>query len=334
MCTYNGEKYLREQLQSIAAQTRLPDELVICDDGSSDATPEIIEEFARSAPFPVRLFRNPQNLGSTKNFEKAIGLCTGDLIALCDQDDIWMPEKLALQAEMMERDPELGGVFSDAELIDAASRPFGKRLWASVPFTLPAQRRFQAGCGMDVLLKGNVVTGATLMVRASLRSRFMPIPPFRVHDGWIALLTAFRSPLRLVEEPLIQYRIHASQQIGIGSAPPLPPTLRGRLEKGKREEPGKHLANARELRELERLLVIRTDLENGTVLPTIRRMIRFHEDRGRPYASRVAHIGCILRNAPAYLRYEYENGWKCLVRDVILVFVYPKEEIDNYGQGN
>ena len=105
MCTYNGEKYLHQQLASIAQQTRLPEEMVVCDDCSSDSTPEIIEEFARTVPFPVRFFRNPQNLGSTKNFEKAIGLCTGDMIALCDQDDIWMPEKLARQAEMMERDP-------------------------------------------------------------------------------------------------------------------------------------------------------------------------------------------------------------------------------------
>ena len=119
---------LPEQLASIAAQTRQPDELVVCDDGSSDATPQIVEDFASLVAFPVRFFRNPKNLGSTKNFEQAIGLCTGDLIALCDQDDIWLPEKLARQAEMLERDASLGGVFSDAELVDDRSQPIGKRL--------------------------------------------------------------------------------------------------------------------------------------------------------------------------------------------------------------
>lgn len=106
VCTYNGSRFLPEQLTSIAAQTRLPDEMVVCDDGATDATAEIIEKFARTAPFLVRFIRNSQNLGSTKNFENAIGLCTGDLIALSDQDDIWMREKLGRQAEMMERDPE------------------------------------------------------------------------------------------------------------------------------------------------------------------------------------------------------------------------------------
>src|SRR5487761_1087652 len=169
MCTYNGSRFLPEQLASIAKQTRLPDEMVICDDGSTDSTPEIVEDFARSVPFPVRFFRNPQNLGSTKNFEQAIGLCTGDLIALSDQDDIWLPEKLAHQAEMLERDPNLGGVFTDGILVDDNSKPIGKQLWASHSFTRREQRLFQRGKTLSVLLRKNVVTGATLMVRASVR---------------------------------------------------------------------------------------------------------------------------------------------------------------------
>lgn len=99
MCTYNGSAFLQEQLDSIAAQTRLPDELVICDDGSSDSTVDIVERFAHGVSFRVQLFRNPQNLGSTRNFEQAMRLCTGDLIALSDQDDVWMPEKLARQKQ-------------------------------------------------------------------------------------------------------------------------------------------------------------------------------------------------------------------------------------------
>ena len=90
MCTYNGSRHLSEQLESIGTQTRLPDELVICDDCSSDDTIRIIERFSASAPFAVRLEINTQNLGSTKNFEKAIRLCQGDLIALADQDDVWL----------------------------------------------------------------------------------------------------------------------------------------------------------------------------------------------------------------------------------------------------
>ena len=95
LCTYNGERFLRKQLDSYIQQTRLPDELVICDDGSKDRTLEILEEFAAKAPFSVRIYQNVQNLGWSKNFEKAINLCTGDLIALSDQDDEWLSHKLA-----------------------------------------------------------------------------------------------------------------------------------------------------------------------------------------------------------------------------------------------
>src|SRR5438128_2977881 len=94
MCTYNGEQFLRDQLASIAVQTRPPDELVVCDDHSADATCEIVARFAASSPFPVRLHVNEQNLGSTKNFEHAIRLCEGDIIALSAQYDDWLPEKL------------------------------------------------------------------------------------------------------------------------------------------------------------------------------------------------------------------------------------------------
>jgi len=101
MCTYNGEQYLQEQLDSIIAQTRLPNEVVVCDDGSTDATLQILDEFQETAPFPVRIYRNGTRLGPTKNFEKAIKLCSGNVIALSDQDDVWMPHKLERLEEVL-----------------------------------------------------------------------------------------------------------------------------------------------------------------------------------------------------------------------------------------
>src|SRR5467141_2319930 len=122
MCTYNGARFLPEQLESMAAQTRLPGELVVCDDRSTDESVEIVRNFARAAPFPVRLEMNEENLGSTKNFEKAIELCQGEIIALADQDDVWRPEKLSCIAGVLEPDDRIGAIFSDAELIDEDSR--------------------------------------------------------------------------------------------------------------------------------------------------------------------------------------------------------------------
>jgi glycosyltransferase involved in cell wall biosynthesis len=319
MCTYNGEKYLREQLVSLAQQTRLPDELVICDDCSSDATPDIIEEFSRTAPFPVRFFRNSINLRSTKNFEQAIALCEGDFIALCDQDDIWLPEKLARELAIMESDPSLGGVFCDGELIDASSHPIGKRLWTNVFFTPREQGRFQSGCGVEVLLKRNVVTGATFMFRARLRPLFMPIPAIWVHDGWIAWMLLAHSKLTFIPEPLMQYRLHAGQQIGVEAVTLSQLSLRERLQKGKQAEPAKHLAVAAELEELRRILLTSDIPKNRATAHRLTDKITFLRDRAAPAPNQGAKALQLLMHTRDYHRYE--SGWKFLLRDIVMVFV-------------
>src|ERR1700688_2975817 len=108
MCTCNGVAYLRQQLDSIAGQSRLPNELVVCDDHSTDSSVPIIEQYATTVAFPVRLHVNGQRLGVTKNFEKAISLCKGDLIALADQDDVWFAEKLARLEARFANTPHVG----------------------------------------------------------------------------------------------------------------------------------------------------------------------------------------------------------------------------------
>src|ERR1700722_20432893 len=94
MATYNGESYIHRLLDSIAQQTLLPTELIVCDDGSTDATVNIVDDFSRSALFPVVIVKNTKRLGFTANFLQAVRMCHGDLIAFCDQDDEWLPHKL------------------------------------------------------------------------------------------------------------------------------------------------------------------------------------------------------------------------------------------------
>jgi glycosyltransferase involved in cell wall biosynthesis len=214
LCTLDGARFLEPQLDSFAAQTRLPDELVACDDGSSDGTVAILQAFARRAPFPVRIEQNPARLGSTRNFEKAIGLCSGELIATSDQDDVWLPEKLALGEAAFARDPRLGLVFSDAEVVDENLRPLGYRLWDAISFGPAARRDVRRGQAFPVLLRDWRVTGATMMFRSSYRGAVLPIPPCWVHDAWIALLVAAMAPVGLVERPTVKYRRHEGQQIG------------------------------------------------------------------------------------------------------------------------
>lgn len=214
LATYNGAVYLKAQLDSLAAQTYQPDELVICDDGSTDGTVAVLEAFVRRSPFPVRIFVNAVRLGPTVNFEQAIRRCQGDVIALCDQDDVWHADKLSRLLRPFAAS-RVGAVFSDAELIDAAGDLVGRRLWTAVGFTPTKQRRAQGGNLFDVLVTHNVVTGATMAFRAAYREQVLPIPPIWNHDGWIALVIAALADVSLIARPLMQYRVHAQQAVGI-----------------------------------------------------------------------------------------------------------------------
>lgn len=214
LCTYNGARFLEAQLDSIVAQTRQPAELVICDDRSTDDTLAIVERFRQRAPFPVRIERNPATLGSTKNFEKAISLCTGSLIATCDQDDVWFPEKLAANEAVFVADPARGLAFSDAEVVDEVLRPMGHTMWQSIELGSIDRRRVRNGKAFEVLLRRWLVTGATMMFRADFLPYLLPIPANWIHDGWIAFIIGAMAPVGLVERPLVAYRQHAAQQIG------------------------------------------------------------------------------------------------------------------------
>jgi glycosyltransferase involved in cell wall biosynthesis len=214
LCTYNGGRYLEAQLESILAQTQQPAELVVCDDGSTDHTLAILEEFGRRVDFSVRVERNPTTLGSTKNFEKAIGLCTGELIATCDQDDVWLPEKLALNQAAFDVEPARGLVFSDAEVVDEALRPLGHSMWDAIQFGKLDRWRVRSGKSFEVLLRRWLVTGATMMFRADFRPFVLPIPENWIHDGWIAFIIGALAPVGFVERRLVKYRQHATQQIG------------------------------------------------------------------------------------------------------------------------
>lgn len=214
LCTYNGEPFLREQLASIREQTRLPDELVVCDDASSDRSASIAREFAQQVPFRVRVEVNEVNLRSTRNFAKAIGLCSGDAIVPADQDDVWLPHKLATLEAALAADPKLGFVFSNAEVVDERLKPLDYTLWDAIRFWPQEQERFRRGRAFEALLRRYRVTGATMAFRAAYRDLVLPIPAEWVHDAWIALLIAAVAPCAPVEEPLIRYRQHDRQQLG------------------------------------------------------------------------------------------------------------------------
>jgi glycosyltransferase involved in cell wall biosynthesis len=310
LCTYNGQRFVAQQLASLAKQTRAPDELIICDDGSTDQTLQIIHDFIRSAPFPVELHRHSKNLGSTGNFEKAIRACHGDLIALCDQDDYWLPEKLATLEAYLVKNPGAGLAFSDAQLVDLDLVETRTRLRESTLFTRDLERRLVSGDAIQVMLQRKVVTGATVLFRAEFRDSFLPIPASWVHDGWIAFIIALFSELTYVDQPLIQYRQHSDQQIGAVDRSLR--TLLRRRPRLNRAEFQKQWEQTLDLGEfLGRLSFPNSDTVRSQVVKKASHLKSRAEMPGR----RLSRIPVILSQYPAYRLYA--QGWKSAFRDLL-----------------
>lgn len=215
MCSYNMAAFIEEQLTSLARQTRLPDELIVCDDASSDRTLDIVRAFAATAPFEVRIVRNESRLGCNRNFEKAISLCRGDIIFLSDHDDVWREQKIAMLLERM-RDQSVGAAFGDAAVVSADLGSRGFTLWDTCNFNRERRRRFAAGEQFSELLVNNVVQGAAAAFRSSFRSAITPIPLEWQHDYWIALIVSAHARINFTESCVLEYRQHGGNLIGAG----------------------------------------------------------------------------------------------------------------------
>lgn len=206
MATYNGEKFIRQQLESIAQQTFLPVEIVVTDDGSTDKTLEIVEDFSRSAPFPVRAFRNETRLGYADNFLKAASLCVGDVIAFCDQDDIWLENKLSTCSKYFS-DHNVTLVVHSAHTITQEENRQHKFPNFSRTKTLDA-----GDCDPFVCPPGF----ATLIRKELLQLTDNSDRPWRVliHDQWSWFLATSVGRIVTVADSLALYRQHSANVFG------------------------------------------------------------------------------------------------------------------------
>ena len=311
MCTFNGERFLSGQLASIAKQTRLPDELVVCDDRSTDGTVAMVREFAASATYPVRIFENAHNLGAAANFERAIRLCDGDLIALADQDDLWYPNRLERSEQELTAHPEAGLVFSDADVIDDQNQLVGATLWQRLGFAGQRERDLLGGQYI-VLAKHRFVTGATVMFRAGLRDRCLPIAPGWIHDEWISLIAAAFSDLRPIAQPLIRYRIHGSQQVGFQNK--LQQRAQGKTRAQKHW--GRLAESVKDLRQVCDALSAMALDKRREVLPAYRQHLEFLSFRAELPAARLARLGPVLGRYPQYR--IHASGLASAFKDLVL----------------
>jgi len=217
ICTFNGEQFLAPQLESILAQTLLPEEIVVSDDGSTDRTLELAREISASSSVAKSIrwvtTSRKKPLGPAKNFEQALGRASQGLIALADQDDVWIPEKLQVLAHRLGREPSAALVHSDARLIDGRGIK-GLTLMKTLGVTRAELRNLEKGRGLAALMRRNLVTGATVMIRRELLEKASPFPHGWMHDEWLGLVAALQGALVFEKGTLVEYRQHGNNAIG------------------------------------------------------------------------------------------------------------------------
>jgi hypothetical protein len=217
LCTYNSARYITPQLSSILAQKPPPLEVVVCDDGSTDETLDLVRAQAAEHPSggAIRIAATARVGGTAPNFSRALAHCRGDYIALSDHDDVWAPGRLSVALAAAQDAPQPALVFSDARLIDGDGVPLGRTLFEAYRVRAVELDAIRRGQAFAILLQRNIVTGATVLFDRTLLEAAMPLGGKWVHDEWLAIIAAALGSVTCVEEPLIDYRIHGANQIGI-----------------------------------------------------------------------------------------------------------------------
>ena len=213
MCTYNGERFLKEQIDSILQQTCPPDEIIICDDCSGDHTAQIARSILAKWTGAWQVIENESNLGFRKNFEKVIQLCHGDIIFLSDQDDVWELRKIEKMMQVFQKYPNIILAFHDAELVDENLNRLTPSFWQTLDFEPSrfVQKDYRQ------LLGHNVVQGSACAFRRKLVAQACPFPRGAVHDEWLALSALSLGEIFPLCEVLLKYRQWGSNALGGGT---------------------------------------------------------------------------------------------------------------------
>lgn len=203
MTTYNGEKFLREQIESIISQTFTDWELVVCDDCSKDSSWFILEKY-RQLDSRIKIYKNETNLGFKKNFEKAISLCTGEYIALSDQDDIWLPNHLSLLLSLLgDRSLACG----NALLIDAEGQSLEKKLNEVDKLYIFDSNKYI----FKNFFERNALQGASMLMKRSFTTSCLPIPEsIAYHDAWLAFCACLENGIEYSFDVITKYRQHGN----------------------------------------------------------------------------------------------------------------------------
>ncbi len=318
MCTHNGVKHVLQQMESFAAQSLLPAELVVCDDASTDDTVEVIRAFGKRAPFAVRLELNEVNLGYSKNFAKAVDLTSSELILCSDQDDVWHPDKLRMFADEFRREPNPGLIFCDVNLVDRDLKSIGSTLWQSRKFCLSARRKVTGMTGASVILRDPTwfAAGAAMGFAAKYKSLILPLVDGWTHDAWIATIVSAVAPVGLIPKPLNDYRQHASQVFGETSGDV---GYVMNLAKARASCEDHFLATTERYRQLAaRLKGAGVPTLDSAMLSRVEQKISHWECRSKMRRiPKLARLPLISREFALGRYQSYSQGWKSMAVDVL-----------------
>lgn len=212
IATYKGSRFLEAQLNSVYGQSYKNIEVIVCDDRSDDATHEVLQNYASERGLKYHI--NQQKLGVVQNFAKGMALASGTYIALCDQDDVWLPEKLRLSlAKMHELEANaLAGtpalVYTDLQVVNEDLNCICPSYWQYMQLN-PNYKQ------LNRVLVENVVTGCTALINRPLLELALPVPPEALmHDAWLMLVATCFGQTGYINEPLVLYRQHGSNVVG------------------------------------------------------------------------------------------------------------------------
>lgn len=308
MATYNGSRHVEAQLASIAGQTRRPDQVVVSDDRSTDDTREIVRRLGPDTASVFVILEENERLGPVRNFERALRRIDADVTFLCDQDDIWKPDKVSTVMSRFEIHPDLGGVFTDGTILSGDRALRDRSVWTLAGFSPREQRRW-AHDPLGVLLRRNVVTGATLAVRTSLLSSVLPLPGEGWHDLSLGVLLVAVSRLEALPLPLIEYRVHESNTAGLPTG-----TRRSRVMERATHHDNLD-AQARHWVALgDRVSTLGAD---AAAVARVQAKINHLRARRALPAPRLARVRPVLGEAFGGGYRSYAKSWWSIVRDVV-----------------
>lgn len=311
LCTCNGMAYLEEQLRSLLSQHRQADQIVIFDDASDDGTWEFLQVWAATVAIPVELRRNTLRQGVIRNFEMAVTALTTDLVFLCDQDDIWLPDKMAVISEVFEASQDVSLVHTDARLIDGDGVDLGTSLLEALGLTQAERTLIGRGDAFSVVCRRNTVTGATAAFRRDLLDIALPFPPSSLHDEWLGVMAAATGRLVLLDVPTIKYRQHDRNVAGM----PVPSALRSlrRIAAVSGDFQSRRARHAAAM--LERLQALQQ--VRPEVLQLIRSALAHARLRSTLPGAFGARIRAVLRELRTGRYRQFSNGFAGAVRDIL-----------------